>query len=85
MHHNSMRTGFEVCACTVSSPHVRKKNMFHKLICVIRIFMRKISVVQCHPQNNFNIELFPNYGIYIYQCMNILGYLINEYTLSLGD
>ena len=25
--------------------------------------MRKIFVVQCHPQNILNIELFPNYGI----------------------
>ena len=30
--HNCMRTGFEVCACIASSPHVRKKNLFHKLI-----------------------------------------------------
>ena len=27
--------------------------------------MRKIFVVQCHPRNIFNIELFLNYGIYI--------------------
>ena len=44
-----MRTGFEVHACTASSPHVRKKNPFHKLIRVIGIFMRKSFVVQCHP------------------------------------
>ena len=25
--------------------------------------MLKIFVVQCHPRNIFNIELFPNYGI----------------------
>ena len=34
------RTDFEVHACTASSPHI-KKNSFHKLIRVIRIFMRK--------------------------------------------
>ena len=45
-----------------SLPHIRKKNSFHKLIRVIRIFMLKIFVVQCHPRNIFNIELFPNYG-----------------------
>ena len=61
-HCNCMRIGFEVRACTASSPHVRKKNSFHKLICVIRIFMRKTFVLQCHPQNVFNIELFPNYS-----------------------
>ena len=27
--------------------------------------MRKIFVVQCHPQNIFNIELFPNYAIWL--------------------
>ena len=31
--------------------HIGKKNLFHKLICVIIIFMRKFFVVQCHPQN----------------------------------
>ena len=44
-----MRTGFEVHACTASSPYVRKKNLFHKLIYVIRIFIGKIFEVQCHP------------------------------------
>ena len=38
--YNCMRTGFEVCACTVSSPHIRKKNLFHKLIRVIQMFAR---------------------------------------------
>ena len=47
MHHNYTRTDFEVCACTASSPHVRKKNSFHKLIRVIRIFTRKSFVAQC--------------------------------------
>ena len=27
--------------------------------------MLKIFVVQCHPRNIFNIELFPNYGIWL--------------------
>ena len=43
MYRNCTRTGFEVHACTASLPHVRKKYLFHKLIHVIRIFMRKIS------------------------------------------
>ena len=66
MHRNCTRAGFEVRACRASSPHVlRKKKSFHKLIRVIRIFMRKLLVVQCRPRNIFNIELFPNYGINI--------------------
>ena len=60
---NCMRTGFEVHACTVSSPNVKQKSLFHKLIRVTRIFMRKNFVLQCHPQSILNIELFPNYGI----------------------
>ena len=63
MHCNCTRTGFEVRVCTVSSLDVRKKNSFHKLISVIRIFMRKIFLVQYHPQNIFNIEVFLNHGI----------------------
>ena len=63
MHCNYMRTGLKVHDCTASSPHIRKKKLFHKLIHVIRIFVRKIFVVQCHPRNIFNIELFPNYSI----------------------
>ena len=63
--HNYMRTGLEVRACTASLPPVTKRNSFLKLVCVCkRIFMRKTFVVQCHPQNIFNIKLFPNYGIY---------------------
>ena len=64
MHRNSTRKGLGVRACTASSPHIIKKSSFHKLIRVIRIFMLKIFVVQCHPRNIFNIELFPNYGIF---------------------
>ena len=63
--HNCTRTGFEVRACTVSSPHVRKKNSFHKLICVMQMFMRKNFMAQCHPQSIFNIELFSKYCIYV--------------------
>ena len=65
IHRNCTRTGFDVRACTVSLPHVRKKNSFHKLICVIRIFMRNILMVQCHLRNIFNIKLFLNYGIFL--------------------
>ena len=65
MHHNCTRTGFEVHTCTASSPNVRKKYSFLKLIHVIRIIMRKFFVVQCHPRNTFNIKLFLNYYIVI--------------------
>ena len=52
MHRSCMRTDFE-------EKKIRKKeNSFHKLICVIGIFMRKVFVVQCCQQNIFNIELF---------------------------
>ena len=40
MHRNCTRIGFEVRACTASSPHVRKKNLLYKLMCVISIFIR---------------------------------------------
>ena len=33
--YNCMRKGFEIHACQASLPHVRKKDLFHKLICVI--------------------------------------------------
>ena len=46
IHHNSTRTGLKyVPVQLVSSPHVRKKNSFHKLIGVIIIFTLKIFVV----------------------------------------
>ena len=54
----SYESRFEVLVCTVLTPYIRKKNLLHKLFCVIRIFMRKILVVQCHPRNSFNIEYF---------------------------
>ena len=38
---NYTRIGFKVCACTVSLPLVRKKNLFHKLISVIQMFNEK--------------------------------------------
>ena len=39
IHHNSTRTGLKyVPVQLVSSPHVRKKNSFHKLIGMIIIF-----------------------------------------------
>ena len=31
---------------------------------MMKIFMRKNFMVHHHPQNIFNIKLFPNYGIY---------------------
>ena len=66
MHCNCTRTDFEVRPCTMSLPHIRKKNSFHNLISVIRIFMRKFFMVQCHPRNIFNIELFLDYGNFDY-------------------
>ena len=39
-------------------PHVRKKNLFHKLICKIQMFTRKIFMVQCHPQNILTSNYF---------------------------
>ena len=32
MDRKCTRTGFEVGACMASSPYIRKKNLFHKLI-----------------------------------------------------
>ena len=40
---NCTRTGFEVCAYIVSLPHIRQKILFHELICMIQIFMKKFS------------------------------------------
>ena len=46
IHHNSTRTGLKFMPVQlVSSPHVRKKNSFHKLIDVIIIFTLKVFVV----------------------------------------
>ena len=75
MHCNCTRAGFEIHACTTSSPHIRKKNSFRKL-------MRKIFVVQCYPQNIVNIKLFPNYGMFcVYYCSTWYHYTIhNDYT-----
>ena len=56
----------------------RKKYSFHKLIRVIRIFMRKIFVVHCHPRNIFNIELFLNYGILLQIFISIISYILNN-------
>ena len=66
MHRNSTRKGLGLKYVPVQRHRLTlyiKKNSFHKLIRVIRIFMLKIFVVQCHPRNIFNIKLFPNYGI----------------------
>ena len=51
-----------MCLYSVITSH--KKNSFHKLIHVLQIFIRKIFMIQCHPQNIVNMELFPNYGDY---------------------
>ena len=45
--------GSEVCTCTASLPHIRK-HLFHKLIHMVQIFMRKVFVVQQYPQIIFN-------------------------------
>ena len=71
LHRNSMRKGLGLKYVPVQHhrlTYVIKKNSFHKLIRVIRIFLLKIFVVQCHPRNIFNIELFLNYGNM--QCYN---------------
>ena len=54
---NCMRAGFDV-----------HSSQF-QINCVIQIFMRKSFMVQHHPQNIFNIELFLNYGITFLQAM----------------
>ena len=41
----------------------KKENLFHKLIGVIQIFMRKFFVAQYYPQKIFNFELFLNYCV----------------------
>ena len=38
------------------------------------MFMRKIFVVQSHPQNIFKIKLFPNYGTYTHAYTHIHTY-----------
>ena len=64
LHRNSTRKGLGLKYVAVQRHRLTliNKNLFHKLIPVIRIFMLKIFVVQCHPRNIFYIELFPNYG-----------------------
>ena len=47
------------------------------------MFMRKIFVVQIHPQNIFNIELFPNYGTYKHAYIHMYTHIhtkIQTYT-----
>ena len=75
MCRNFTRTGFEVCAYT-SASHKKEKFISHdKLICVIRIVMRIIFVVQCHPQNILNIKLFQNYSISHFTFCTCIVYL----------
>ena len=56
--HNCTRIGFEVRAYIASSPHVRKKNSFHKLIHEKKFRGSWISAIH---KILFNIELFPKY------------------------
>ena len=62
----TVRDGTVYSSYTASLPCIKKKNSFNKLICVIQIFMRKYFMVQHYPQNIFNIELFPNYCIFLF-------------------
>ena len=39
------------------------------------MFMRKIFVVQIHPRNIFNIELFPNYGTYTHAYIHMYTHI----------
>ena len=42
------------------------------------MFMRKILVVQCHPQNIFNIKIFQNYSICQYYIVGNFWRLVNK-------
>ena len=55
------------CGCIALLPCIRRKISFHKLLCMLQIFMRKIFVVQHYPWNIFSIKLFLNYDVYMYQ------------------
>ena len=72
MDHSCTRTGFKVHACTVSSPHVRKKNSFINklLIHVIQMFNEK-NFCGLMPSTNIKFTselwyLYVNCRIYIY-------------------
>ena len=69
------RNRFEVHACTVSTPHVRMKKLFHKLICVIKIFMRKFSwfsaIHEVFLTSNYfrtTVVSYTNMASYSYMC-----------------
>ena len=56
--YNCTRISSEVHICTVSSPRAKKEALFHKLICMIEIFMRKIFMVQHYPRNILTLNYF---------------------------
>ena len=58
---NCMRIGSKVCICTAPSLCTKKENSFHKLIHMIKIFMRNFLWFST-IHDIFNIELFPNYA-----------------------
>ena len=60
---NCTRTYFEVHTCVASSPHIRKKNLFHKLIRVIKMFNEKNFHGSVLSMKYFNVKLILNYGI----------------------
>ena len=57
--------------------------MFHKLICVLRIFMRKLFVVKCHPQNIFNMKYFRTMVISSSSCYININTLIVHTLLTI--
>ena len=55
---NCMRTSSEQRTYTASPPHIRKKNLFHRIIRMMQIFMREVFMVQNHPQNILTLNYF---------------------------
>ena len=51
--------------------------------------MLKIFVVQCHPRNIFNVELFPNYGIllflYVVKILLLTSIATDKIALLVGN
>ena len=80
-HHDQIRIAIvrEQALKYVPVQYNRKKNLFHKLIRVIQMFMRTFFVVQCHPRSIFNIKLLLNYGIIlsIYIMNSWLQYVVS--------
>ena len=74
VHRNSTRTGLGLKYMPVYR-HRKKENSFNKLICVIRIFMLKIFVVQCHPRN----ILVSNYfRITVYRTSKVVTHIVQK-------